>query len=104
MSGGERSAASMLELDLIGHPVTLTDGDAHLLLAAAEAASGSSLGSRDLATRLKGLADPASRSRRRLLFSRSESRALQRVIQGRLDSADQLHELRLTLAAVLASD
>src|SRR5437667_115855 len=71
----------MLELDLIGHPVTLTDGDARLLLATAEAASGSSLGSRDLATRLKGLADPPSRARRRLLFSRSESRALQRVIQ-----------------------
>ena len=103
MSGGERSAPSTLELDLIGHPVTLTDGDARLLLEAAEAASGSSLGSRDLATRLKALADPASRPRR-LLFSRSESRALQRVIQGRLDSADQLYELRLKLAAVLAGD
>ena len=40
MSGGERSAPSLLELDLIGHPVTLTDGDARLLLAAAEACVG----------------------------------------------------------------
>lgn len=93
----------MLELDLIGHEVTLTDGDARLLLAAAEAASGSSLGSRDLATRLKGLADPATRSRRRLVLSRSESRALQRVIQARSELTEQLDDLRLTLAAVLAT-
>lgn len=91
----------MLELDLIGHEVRLTDGDARLLLAAAEAASGSSLGSRDLATRLKGLADPSARPRRRLLLSRSESRALQRVIQAHTESTDQLDDLRLALAAVL---
>jgi hypothetical protein len=33
-----------------------------------------------------------------------ESRALQRLIRGRFESADQLHELRHTSAAVLASD
>jgi hypothetical protein len=94
----------MLELDLIGHEVRLTDGDARLLLAAAEAASGSSLGSRDLATRLKGLADPASRARRRLVLSRSESRALQRVVHAGPASADQLDDLRLALAAALSND
>jgi hypothetical protein len=94
----------MLELDLIGHEIRVTDSDARLLLEAAEAASGSSLGSRDLATRLKGLADPDTRARRRLVLTRSESRALQRVIQARLGSFDQLHELNLTLVSALAND
>ena len=49
----------MVEFDLIGNPVTLTDSDARLLLTAAEAGSGMSIGSRDLATRLKPLVDPA---------------------------------------------
>jgi len=90
-----------LELDLIGRGVTLSDGEVRLLLAVAEAASGSSLGSRDLATRLKALASPAIPPRRRLLLSRSESRALQRLIEARFEWSDELHDLRLTLAAVL---
>lgn len=95
----------MLELDLIGHEVALSDEDARVLLEAAEAASGSSLGSRDLATRLKGLVEPSgSRAHRRLVFTRSESRALQRVVQGRLESADQFRDLRARLSAALASD
>jgi hypothetical protein len=95
----------MLELDLIGHEVALTDEDARLLLEAAQAASGSSLGSRDLATRLEALVDPSRpRAYRRLVFTRSESRALQRVVQGHLGSADQLRDLRVRLSAALASD
>ncbi len=53
----------MLELDLIGHKITLSDADATVLLKAAERASGSSLGSRDLATRLKDAAAPSSQAR-----------------------------------------
>ncbi len=72
----------MLELDLIGHKIALTDADAVVLLAAAELASGSSVGSRDLATRLKDAAAPSAQARRRrLVFSRPESRALLRLIQ-----------------------
>jgi hypothetical protein len=97
----ERAATPVLELDLIGHQVTLSAGEASLLLTAAEAASGSSIGSRDLATRLKALANPTTRSRRRLVLSRSESRSLQRVIETQIGSTDQLHDLRSTLAAAL---
>lgn len=92
----------MLELDLVGRKITLTDGEASLLWSAAEQASGSSVGSRDLATRLKGLADPALRARRRLVFSRAESRALQRMIQSMLEPTDQLQDLRLALSNLLA--
>ncbi len=93
----------MLELDLIGRKVTLTDGDVRLLLTVAEAGSGSSISSRDLATRLKGLAAPSSQSQRRLVLSRPESRALQQMIRTQIDSYDRLHELRATLAEVLAN-
>jgi hypothetical protein len=89
----------MLELDLIGHKITLTEGDARLLLGAAEAASGSSIGSRDLATRLKARVYPSSR---RLVFSRPEARALQRMIQAQPVPSDRLRELGLTLTELLA--
>jgi hypothetical protein len=92
----------MLELDLIGHRLTISDSEARLLLAAAEEASGSSIGSRDLATRLKALADPVASTRRRLVFSRPESRALQRMIQSRFESTDDFQDLRLTLSELLA--
>jgi hypothetical protein len=82
--------------------VTLSDGEAHLLLTAAEAASGSSLGSRDLATRLKGLADPVTVRRRRLVLTRFEARALQRLVDARGDSIGELQDLRVALAAALA--
>jgi len=91
----------ILELDLIGHKINLSDNDARVLLKAAEAASGSSVGSRDLATRLKGLADPASGVRRRLVFSRPELRALQQTIQTLVPPADGLRNLQLMLAELL---
>ena len=94
----------MLELDLIGRKISLSDGDARLLLAAAEAASGSSIGSRDLATRLKEIADPSSNRRRKLVFSRPETRALQRVVQTRFGAGDQLRDLQIALHELLAID
>jgi hypothetical protein len=94
----------MVEFDLIGSPVTLTDSDARLLLTAAEAGSGMSIGSRDLATRLRPLIDPEAmtRRRRRLVFTRPESRALQRVIQTQIEPTDDLQVLRATLVELLA--
>ena len=95
----------MLEFDLIGNPVTLTDSDGHLLLSAAEADSGSSIGSRDLATRLRaltGLEAPA--RRRRLSFTRPESRALQRIIQARIEPTDELQDLRAALVELLSAE
>jgi hypothetical protein len=95
----------MLELDLIGRSVMVSDGDARLLLTAAETDSGSSIGSRDLATRLKALADPsASSRRRRLVFTRPESRALQRIIQNQIEPTDELYDLRTTLSDLLTPD
>jgi hypothetical protein len=90
-----------LELDLIGHKITLSERDAGLLLAGAEAGSGSSIGSRDLATRLKDLALQSPQLRRRLVLSRPESRALQRMIDTQLESDDRLPELRQALTEVL---
>jgi len=94
----------MLELDLIGRKIMLSDSDTRLLLARAEAASGSSVGSRDLATRLKDLGTPPLESHGHLAFSRPESRALQRLIQAQIDPFDQLHDLEQTLAELLATD
>ena len=95
----------MVEFDLIGNPVTLTDSDARLLLTAAEAGSGMSIGSRDLATRLKPLIAPdAMTRRRRLVFTRPESRALQRIIQTQIEPTDELQNLRATLVALLAAE
>jgi hypothetical protein len=93
----------MVEFDLIGKPVTLTDSDTRLLLTAAEADSGSSIGSRDLATRLKALAGPEGATRRRLVFTRPESRALQRLIQTRIEPTTGLQVLRATLVDLLAA-
>jgi hypothetical protein len=94
----------MLELDLIGHKITLSDSDTRLILDAAKQASGSSIGSRDLATRLRELDDSASLTRRRLVFSRSESRALQRMIRTQLEPTDELRDLRLTLSDLLVNE
>jgi hypothetical protein len=92
----------MLELDLIGHKLTLSDADAAVLLSAAERASGSSVGSRDLATRLKDAAAPSSQARRRrLVFSRPESRALLRLIQGEDVPGERFLELEAALIALL---
>jgi len=94
----------MVEFDLIGNPVTLTDSDARLLLTAAEAGSGMSIGSRDLATRLKPLVDPAAVTRRRLVFTRPESRALQRIIQTQLEPTNELQDLRATLVELFTAE
>jgi hypothetical protein len=93
-----------LELDLIGRKITLSDKDVRLLLAGAEAGSGSSIGSRDLATRLKDLAAQPSQARRRLVFSRPEVQALRRMIEAQLEPGDRFVELRQALAELLASD
>jgi hypothetical protein len=93
----------MVEFDLAGKPVTLTDSDARLLLTAAEAGAGASIGSRDLATRLKPLIAPvATTRRRRLVFTRPESRALQRIIQTQIEPTNELQNLRATLVELLA--
>ena len=95
----------MVEFDLIGNAVTLTDSDARLLLTAAEAGSGMSIGSRDLATRLKALIAPeAATRRRRLVFTRPESRALQRVIRTQIEPTNELQNLRATLVELLAAE
>jgi hypothetical protein len=93
----------MLEFDLVGNHVRLTESDGSLLLSAAEADSGSSIGSRDLATRLRALAGlEAPARRRRLSFTRPESRALQRIIEQRIVT-DELQELRAALADLLSA-
>ena len=90
-----------LELDLIGRKITLSEQDAGLLLAGAEAGSGTSIGSRDLATRLKDLALRPPQRRRRLVLSRPESRALLRMIETQFESGDRLLDLRQALSEVL---
>ena len=91
----------MLELDLIGRRIKLNERDADLLLAGAEAGSGSSIGSRDLATRLNDVARQSPQMRRRLVLSRPETRALQRMIETQFDSGDRLLDLRQALTEVL---
>jgi hypothetical protein len=99
--GARRTLTSlMLELDLIGRKITLSERDADLLLAGAEAGSGSSIGSRDLATRLNDVASQ-SQVRRRLVLSRPETRALQRMIETQFESGDRLLDLRQALTQVL---
>lgn len=95
----------MLELDLMGRKVALSDSDVAVLLVAAEQGSGSSVGSRDLATRLKDMAAPSAQGRRRrLVFSRPESRALQRLIRTDVEPDERFRELDSTLAELLAHD
>jgi hypothetical protein len=95
----------MLELDLMGRRIALDDSDVAVLLVAAERASGSSVGSRDLATRLKDMAAPSAQGRRRrLVFSRPESRALQRLLQTDVEPDARFHELDSTLSELLAPD
>ncbi len=95
----------MIELDLMGRRIALSDSDIAVLLVAAERGSGSSVGSRDLATRLKDMAAPAAQGRRRrLVFSRPESRALQRLIQADVEPDERFRELDSTLSALLAPD
>ena len=93
----------MLELDLIGRKISLSNGDTRLLLAWAEEASGSSIGSRDLATRLREFGQLASDARPRLVLTRAESRVLQRTIEAHLEPGDQLRALRLALEDLLTA-
>jgi hypothetical protein len=90
-----------LELDLIGRKITLSKRDADLLLAGAEAGSGSSIGSRDLATRLNDVARQSPQLRRGLVLSRPETRALQRVIETQFEAGERLLDLREALTEVL---
>ena len=90
----------VLELDLIGRKVTLVESDVRWLYARAKTTGGSSLGSRDLATRLKIL--HSAQGVQRLVLSRPESRALQRLLDASIDAPDGLQELRATLAKLLA--
>jgi len=90
-----------LELDLIGRKITLSERDADLLLAGAEAGSGSSIGSRDLATRLNDVTRQSPQLRRGLILSRPETRALQRVIETQFEAGDRLLDLREALTELL---
>jgi hypothetical protein len=102
VSGARRTLTALtLELDLIGRKITLSERDAGLLLAGAEAGSGSSIGSRDLATRLNDLARQSPQQRRRLVLSRPETRALQRMIETQFESDDRLLDLQHALTEVL---
>jgi hypothetical protein len=90
----------VLELDLIGRKVILAESDVDWLHARAKATGGSSLGSRDLATRLKSL--DTAQGAQRLVLSRPESRALQRLLDSSVEAPDGLQELRASLAELLA--
>jgi hypothetical protein len=90
-----------LELDLVGHKITLSKRDADLLLAGAQAGSGSSVGSRDLATRLNDVARQSPQLRQGLVLSRPETRALQRVIETQFEAGERLLDLREALTEVL---
>ena len=101
-AGARRAPTPLtLELDLIGRKITLSERDADLLLAGAEAGSGSSIGSRDLATRLNDVARQSPRLRRGLVLSRPETRALQRVIETQFEAGERLLDLREALTEVL---
>lgn len=90
----------MLELDLIGRTVRLSEGDARWIYGHAKAARGYSLGARDLVTRLEGL-EP-DKERQRLVLTRPEANVLARL----LDTAEELppgcDEFRVNLAELLA--
>jgi hypothetical protein len=91
----------MLELDLIGHTFTLSESDAHWIHAQARAASGNSLGARDLATRLQSL-EPAA-ERKRLVLTRPESNALARLLKVSDQPPQACGELRTALSQLLSS-
>ena len=90
----------MLELDLIGRTIRLSETDAYWIHRRAKAASGYSLGARDLVTRLEGL-DP-NRERKRLILTRPEARALDRVLDDAEEIPPGCDELRTKLAELLA--
>ena len=89
----------VLELDLIGRRATLDESDVRWLYALAKTTGGSSLGSRDLATRLKSL--NSSQGVQRLHLSRTEARALQRLLDAGDEPTDGLRQLRTILTELL---
>lgn len=91
----------MLELDLIGRPVKLSESDARWIYGHAKAASGHSLGARDLVTRLQGL-DP-DQERKRLLLTRPEASALARLLDAAGATPPGCDELRAKLVELLAT-
>jgi hypothetical protein len=90
----------MLELDLIGRTVRLSEDDARWICAHAQAASGRSIGARDLVTRLQGL-DPA-HARKRLILTRAEASALARLLATAEATPPGCDELRTNLYQLLA--
>ena len=79
----------MLELDLIGRPVKLSESDVRWIYGQAKAASGHSLGARDLVTRLQGL-DP-DQEPKRLLLTRPEASALARLLDAQVAERLRAH-------------
>jgi hypothetical protein len=90
----------VLELDLIGLKVRLGESEVRWLYARAKATGGSSLGSRDLATRLAGR--DRTQPLQRLVLSRPEARALQRLLDTSAQPPAGLKELQESLAGLLA--
>jgi hypothetical protein len=90
----------MLELDLIGHTVRLSESDTRWIYHEAKRASGHSLGARDLATRLQGL--DSAPGRRKLVLSRAESSALARLLAAGDGTSGECLELRASLSELLA--
>jgi hypothetical protein len=89
----------MLELDLIGRPVALADSDVRWIYARAKAASGHSLGARDLATRLQDL-EP-DQERNQLILTRPEASALARLLEDAGGTPRGCDELRANLDELL---
>ena len=90
----------MLELDLVGLTIRLSESAAGWIYAEAKASSGYSIGARDLATRLRGL--DLSRQVNRLILTRSESRALGRLLEAADDAPHDCDELRTSLSQLFA--
>lgn len=90
----------MLELDLIGRPVTLSESDARWIYRQAKASSGHSLGARDLVTRLQAL--DLELERTRLVLTRPEASALARVLAEPEETPPGCDELRALLVELLA--
>jgi len=91
----------VLELDLIGRPVKLSESDVRWIYGQAKAASGHSLGARDLVTRLQGL-DP-DQEPKRLLLTRPEASALARLLDAATETPPGCDELRANLVELLAT-
>jgi hypothetical protein len=89
----------VLELDLVGRPVTLSERDVRWIYEQAKVASGSSLGARDLVTRLQAL-DP-DRERSRLVLNRPEASALARLLDAADETPPGCEELRANLVELL---